>query len=287
VAILVAVTGCGGSSTSAPTPASSPSAPPAQPTPIPSGPLSRNGVFDAVVLVDAQAPQTSLPDIQRIFGRAAGIFLEKTRESFRMTDAVYGMARGSNVSNLARAYSVTVAGNPPDGLAVLTDDSTAVTFGGYSFWFSPPYPFQNEFPSPRAGVGETSLYVAVIDFDHAYARCGYDDQGNHVSDVAIDGECRNRPGTPCVQRPSGRAQWTCSGVEGDLYFDHDYFTACTVVHEFLHPFGIDANANLDHYGTPGCIARTGMTASQAADLRQAQTSCGLCPDVFARFQRRR
>jgi hypothetical protein len=115
VAIL-GVAGCGGSSPSTPTPASSPSAPPAQPTPIPSGPLSRNGVFDAVVLMDAQAPQTSLPEIQRIFGRAAGIFLEKTRESFRMTDAVYGLARGSNVSNMARAYFTTVAGNPPDGL---------------------------------------------------------------------------------------------------------------------------------------------------------------------------
>jgi len=283
--MAVAVAACGGSSPSTPTPPASPSAPAAA-TPIPGAPLSRNGVFDATVLVDAQAPQTSLPEIQRIFGRAAGIFLEKTREPFRMTEAIYGMARGSNVSNMARAYALTVAGNPPDGLAVLTDDATAVTFGGYSFWFSPPYLFQNEFPSPRTGVGESSLYVAVIDFDHAYARCGYDDQGNRISDVAVDGECRNRPGTPCVQRPSGRAQWTCSGTESDLYSDHDYFTACTVVHEFLHPFGIAADANMDHYGTPACMARTGMTASQAADLRQAQVACGLCPDVFARFRRR-
>ena len=285
VLLLVALAGCGGPSN--PTPSGSPSPTPAAiPTPIPGALFSSNGVFDATVLVDAQAPQTTTADIQRVFNQAARVFLEKTGAGFSTTGVVYGMSRGSNVSTMARDYALTVAGNPPDGLAVLTNDTTAVTFGGYSFFLVPPFPFRNEFPSPRAGVGETALYIAVIDFDHPYAVCGYDAQGNHVSNVSLGGECRNRPGTPCVQRPSGRAQWTCAGTESDLYADHDYFTACTVVHEFLHPFGIDADANRDHYATPECVARTGMTSSQASDLRAAQVNCGLCPDVYARFRRR-
>ena len=81
-------------------------------------------------------------------------------------------------------------------------------------------------------------------------------------------------------------RWVCSTALRDLYMDRDYFTACTIVHEFLHPFGIDANENLDHYGTPACIARTGMTSQQASDRSLAQLNCGLCPDVFPRFRRR-
>jgi hypothetical protein len=287
VSLLLALAGCGGSPSTPSTPASTPpSVPPAAPTPIPGAPLSRNGVFDATVLVDAQGPQTSQADIQRLFARATAIALDKTQSPLRLTGVVYGMARGSSVDSLARAYASTVAGDPPDGLAVLTEDPTAVTFGGYSFSIVPSFPFRNEFPSPRSGVGDTSLYIAVIDYEHAYSRCGYDAQGNRISNVAIGGECRNRAGTPCVQRRSGRAEWTCAGSEGDLYADHDYFTACTVVHEFLHPFGFESNGNLDHYGTPQCIARTGMTAAQAGDPRLAQESCGMCPDVFTRFRRR-
>ena len=117
------------------------------------------------------------------------------------------------------------------------------------------------------------------------ARCGYDDAGNRVSDVSVGGECRGRAGTRCVQRRSGRAEWMCADAVDELYADHDYFTACTVVHEFLHPFGIDPDANFDHYGTAPCRSRTSMSAADAADLRKAQLSCGLCPDVFARFRK--
>ncbi len=40
---------------------------------------------------------------------------------------------------------------------------------------APPFPFQNEYPSPVPSVGSSRIYVAVVDFDHMYARCGYDD----------------------------------------------------------------------------------------------------------------
>jgi hypothetical protein len=287
LAALFAAVACGGSSPTTPAavptaPAASPTAPPA---PLSGGPYSRNGVFDAVVLVDAQAPQTSPSEIQRVVARAAAIFLEKTGESFRASEVVSGLARGSSVDAMARAYAATAAGNPPDGLLVLTNDANAVNFGGYSLFFVPTYPFRNDFPSPRAGVSASSMYVAVLDFDHAYARCGYDDAGNRVSDVSVGGECRGRPGTACVQRRSGRAEWMCADAVNELYADHDFFTACTVVHEFLHPFGIDPDANLDHYGTAPCRSRTGMSAADAADLRKAQISCGMCPDVFARFRK--
>jgi hypothetical protein len=280
--LMGAVACGGGSGPTPPTPASTtPTAPPT-PAVMPGAPLNRNGVFDAAVVVDAQAPQTAQADVTRVIARAAAKLFEKTGEGLRLSEVVYGMARGPGVSDLARRYATTAAANPPDGVMVLSDDTSARTFGGYSTYFVPPFPFANEYASPRAGVAGANLYVAVVHFDHPYARCGYDDQGNRVSDVSVGGECRNRPGTACVQRGD---RWMCADALADLYADPDYFTACTMVHEFLHPFGIDANPNLDHYGTQECRQRTGMSAQQAGDTREFQLNCGMCPDVYPRFRR--
>jgi hypothetical protein len=283
-ALLLAA--CGAEDTAPPT---APSGAGPRPTAIPGAAHARNGVLDVTVLVDAMAPQTSRAEIERVFERAAAVLWEKSRESLRLTDVVYGLSRGPGVSPMASAYLASVASSPPEALLVFTNDTTAYSFGGYSFFVVPPYPYASEFPSPRAGVGSTRIYIAVVEFDHPYARCGYDTEGRRVSDFNTQGECRNAAvgSQRCVSRGSGRAETMCPNSLNDLYADHDRFTACTVAHEILHPFGIDPNANLDHYGTPSCVSRTGMTAQAAADLVLAQENCGLCPDVFARLTRPR
>ena len=287
VAAALLLTACGGEE--APPSPSGPSGAGARPTAIPGAPNARNGVLDVTALVDALAPQTPRADIERVVEMAAGILWEKSHESLRLTDVVYGLSRGANVSQMASAYLATAAANPPEALLVFTNDTNAVTFGGYSFFQSPPYTFTSEFPSPRAGVGATRIYIAVVDFEHAYGRCGYDAQGVRVSDFNTQGECRNAPvgSQRCASQRSGRAEAMCPDSLSDLYSDHDRFTACTVVHEILHPFGIDPNANLDHYGSANCTARTGMSAQTASDRVSFQQSCGLCPDVFPRLTRAR
>lgn len=271
LASALTAVGCGGGS---PTTAPAPSAP----TPT----NASNAMLDAAVLVDAQAPQVSRSDVERVMARAAAKLLEKTGERLRMADYVTGLARGSSVSSMASSYIATTSMNAPEALIVLTNDATSHRFGGYSFSIAPPFAFRNEYASPRSGVGADKVYVAAVEFDHPYARCGYDDAGNRISDVSVGGECRNRPGSPCVQRGT---RWMCADSTGDLYADADYFTACTVVHELLHPFGFEANGNLDHYGTEPCRQRTGMTAAEAGDLRLGQLNCQMCPDVYARFRR--
>ncbi|MDP3047586.1 MAG: hypothetical protein Q8O07_08925 [Chloroflexota bacterium] len=66
-------------------------------------------------------------------------------------------------------------------------------------------------------------------------------------------------------------------------------TATIIIHEFLHPFGIDPDMNLDHYASTSCFKRGGVTAAQQAavitDLYESQYYHGMCPDVFARFKR--
>lgn len=141
-----------------------------------------------------------------------------------------------------------------------------------------PAPNENRFPSPV--VGRNRGYLAVVDFFHMYARCGYDNAGNRIGSTSAGGECRNRSGLMCVD--NGR-YWTCPDALNDLYSDPDYFTACTVVHEFMHPFGTEGN--FDHYGTAQCTSRTGMAQADAQSLMLGQQSCQMCPDLYAKFRR--
>jgi hypothetical protein len=268
--------GCGGGSAT-PTPTSpSPSTSPAA-----SLPNATNSAFDVAVLVDLQAPPTPTGDIERVMALANTKLVEKTGEQLRVEVIVRDLARGPGVGSMASSFASTRAANPPEGILVLTDDPDAFTYGGYSIYFRPTTGITNEYPSPVPAVGGDKIYVAAVHFDHIYARCGYDDNLNRISDVSVDGECRNRPGTACVQRGS---VWMCANALEDLYANHDYFTACTVVHEFLHPFG--SEGVYDHYGTSQCIQRTGMSQAEANDLAAFQSNCGLCPDVYGRFRRR-
>jgi hypothetical protein len=229
------------------------------------------------VLVSAGAAPSS-DEIGRVMARAASILTSKTGESM-IHDVPVAVGAGVPLS-LARSYVNANAAQPPDGILVLSDDQMSTTFGGYSLAFTVPPPFVNPFPSPYAGSDK--MYLAVVDFFHKYARCGYDDAGNRVSDRSSGGECRNRSGLLCVN--AGR-HWMCPDALNDLYADFDYNAACAVVHEFMHPFG---NAgNLDHYGTQPCTSRTQMSPAAAIDVTLTQQSCGMCPDVFANFKRAR
>jgi hypothetical protein len=274
--VILAISRCSGASPSPlPTPAPTP--------PAPSPPTGAANRMSVAILVDSRAPQTPRGDVERVFARAVQTLLEKTGESMAAAELTYGPAGATTSDIVARYLATKVAATAPDGILIFTNDASAHTYGGYSFVVPGPTGFQSRYPSPRPEVGAGKVYIAVVEFDHLYAKCGYGDSDTHTSSVSVGGECFNRPGTPCVAQGSA---WVCSTALADLYIDHDYFTAASIVHEFLHPFGIDANESFDHYGTPACIARTGMTSAQAADRNQAELNCGLCPDVFPRFRHR-
>jgi hypothetical protein len=78
--------------------------------------------------------------------------------------------------------------------------------------------------------------------------------------------------------------WQCPDTLSDLYSQPDHFPACTIVHEFMHPFG--SAGNFDHYGTAQCTSRTGMSSAAASDRAQFQQHCGICPDLYLRFRPR-
>ena len=237
-----------------------------------------DGAFRVAILTVSAKPPPAV-DVDRVFARANDMLFLKTGARMTVVDRATG---SSNPSSAATLYINAHPADPPDGVLVLSDDATATEFGGYSV--SLPHPTTataNRYPSPYVGSNRT--YIAVIDFFHKYSRCGYNSQGDHVSNVSFGGECRNVSGLQCVLRSDG-AYWVCPGSPSDLYADQDYFIGSSIVHEFMHPFGPAGNG--DHYGTPTCTARTGMSAADQANLVLFQQNYGMCPDVYPNFKRR-
>jgi hypothetical protein len=181
--------------------------------------------------------------------------------------------------DVTEAYLASRAEDLPDGVLVWAEDANAVGFGGYSTQIAMPSPYANRYPGVN---GDDRVYLAAVHWDHKYGRCGYDTTGQvRISDRSANGECRNRSGLTCVN--NGRF-WECPDVAGDLYAQPDVFTASSIVHEFMHPFG--SAGNNDHYSTPVCRARIGMSAEASVDIRLSQEYCAMCPDVFLRFRPR-
>jgi Bacterial Ig-like domain (group 2) len=237
---------------------------------------SENEFRVAIMVTATTAPAAS--DVTRVLARAAEILFQKTGE--RLRDLGFASGSSGDPTSQANRYLATLPNPMPDGVLALADDANAISFGGYSTTTPLPGSFVNRFPSPNF-FGATRAYVAVVDFVHKYARCGYDDAGNRISDRSAGGECRNQSGLLCAN--NGR-YWQCPDTFSDLYSQPDVFPACTIVHEFMHPFGPAGNA--DHYGTATCTGRTGMSPVDAVDRRKFQESCGMCPDVYQNFRRR-
>jgi hypothetical protein len=239
-------------------------------------PLGSSFDFRVAILLAETSPP-AIPDVLRVFDKANELLLMRTGARMAQTDLTNV---GPGVpSTLARTYLDALPGGYPDGLLALSDDATATSFGGYSLTLPMPPPYANRYPSPS---GDTRAYLAVMDFDHKFSRCGYDSTGTtRVSDRSAGGECRNQPGLVCVD--NGR-YWQCPDSLTDLYSQPDHFPACTIVHEFMHSFGTAGNQ--DHYGTAECTARTGMSSSAATNRSLFQQHCGMCPDVYLNFRPR-
>lgn len=243
-------------------------------------PNARNGLFDVAVVVDpGLRRRPSHEEIEQTFEQAQEILDRLTHERMRLTEVVYATSPASTLDT-ARLHLLARASDPPEAVIVLSEDADARALGGYSIVTKPPFPFVNEFPSPKKGVGSDKVYVAVVHFDHIYARCGYDENGSHVSAVSRDEECLATPGIPCVPRGNS---WICANAAGKLYAQPGVFTASTFVHELLHPFAL----GLGHYGMPECAERTGLGQGAESDEGHAQWNVVLCPDTFARFRRAR
>ena len=127
-----------------------------------------------------------------------------------------------------------------DGFVYFTEKvACSDTYGGCTWPLNPAnYPVEisgycNRFTDLK---GENNfLYGSIVDWDHMYARCGYNEQEEKVSDVSFGGECANQAGTKCVQKFDYSF---CSNLQNRYYAQsRRMMQMSTVVHEIMHYFG--------------------------------------------------
>jgi hypothetical protein len=234
--------------------------------------------FTVSILIDVSSEPVPHESLDGVLADASRILVEHTRIAFELIEVVEGIP-SSTVSEFAWQY-VNGADTVPNGLILFSfgDDDRARTYGGYSFWVLGPAGFQNSYVSPLAG--DAHVYVAALHWGHRYARCGYGEAEEPISDVSLGGECFNQSGTPCVEH---NGYSFCSSALADLYAQTPTaFLAANIVHEFLHPFGV--NGVYDHYGTQQCLEAMGWTSGGWVHSREdAERSAGMCPNVFEAF----
>lgn len=235
--------------------------------------------FTLSILVDLNSEPVPADGLATALEEASGLLFERTGFVYEVLEIGEGRPAAS-IEAWVREYLAGKAPPIPDGVVVFSygDDGLARSRGGYSFGVPGPAGFVNPFVSPLSGGG--SVYVAVLHWSHRYGACGYDEAGNLVSDVSIDGQCRNQPGTACTTH-NGYSM--CADAVGDAYASTPtYFVAANFTHEFLHPFGL--NGNYDHYGTEQCRAAMGWGAEWVFSLADAEYWLGQCPYLFDSFR---
>ena len=239
------------------------------------------GGFQIAILVDLSSEPVARAAAEAVLQEASALLQYQTGFVFDVID-FRQMERTGTINQMASTYLNTLAPQTPNGLVIFSygDDGLAKLYGGYSGWVVGPEGYRNTFVSPVAG--DQHVYLAVMHWNEQYGECGYGGSDEVVSQTSIGGECRNQPGTACVQQ-SGYSM--CANTVDSLYASTPtYFLAAGIVHEFIHPFGTGTND--DHYGTPHCQEAMGWTdATWTFSVEEAEKFNVQCPNLYAAFDR--
>lgn len=234
--------------------------------------------FTVAVIVDTTSEPVRREQAQNLINDANKVFPILTSIGFALTDFSED-GFGGSTNDMVNRYIQSHSAALPNGIVVFSfgDGGQAKLYGGYSYSVPGPAGYRNAFVSPA--VGGDKIYIAVIHFSHKYAACGYGGADVPQSSVSIGGECRNRPGTACIQH-NGYSM--CADAVGDLYTSAPtYFAASSVVHEFLHSFS--EGGDKDHYSTPECNQKMGYPQG-FYDMQESHYYNDICPFVYENFK---
>lgn len=240
------------------------------------------GVYTLAVIVDLSSEPVTREQAQSAVDDASQIFQGLTGFGIEMVNFVEMTPEGSERrSDLPQRYIDTYEGQLPDGIVMFSfgNDDSAWLYGGYAGSVYITSGYANHFPIDG---DPTLMTISTVHFSHRYAICGYDEETRTtvVSDVSVGGECRNQPGTPCVER---YGYSMCSTAVDDLYASTPtYFVATSIVHEIAHPYGL--HGTMDHYGTEICREEMGWDGTNwQFSLADSQEWVAMCPYVYERI----
>ena len=246
---------------------------------IPSTPERSNtkAVFKVAVIVDTLSEPVPREQAQNIFDEASRLVQPFAPVGLEMVDFVEDGSGGAT-KDMADRYLASHTSTQINGILIFSfgDGGQAKVHDGYGYALPAPAGYRNTFVSPTGGTNQ--IYVAVVRFGSKYMACGYGGTDKVQSATAIDGECRNKPGTACVQN-NGYSM--CANAVRNLYTTPaTHFVSSTIIHEFLHSFS--PGGDKDNYATPECNARMGYPAS-FFDLQESEYYNGICPFVYENF----
>ena len=236
--------------------------------------------FFTDVLVDLESFNASEKEIEEVMEIASFKFKQLTGKKLELREIHY-LEEISGKEDISGSYMDTFQyknflnnNQGLNGVIVFTKEFNTEVQGGHSTAYHYP-DYCNSFESLTFGTER--VYFNYIDFEHKYSTCGYDyETDQHVSNVSIGGECRNQPGIPCVFNGN---YYVCENSQENYYSNSNNFIACTIVHEFMHPFG--ELGNYDHYGGDACNEYLGTGEYNISDF---QYYCGLCPNIYENFK---
>ena len=229
--------------------------------------------FRVAVIVDTTTDPTSREQAEAVLAIANEKLIDLTGIGLQLHEFVEDGSGGS-IASLVENY-VKHASTLPNGILIFSvgDDDRAKIHRAYAQQIPAPEGFRNAFVSPYLGDGY--LYIAVLQFNHRYAACGYAGTDTIQSPVSSGGECPGMDGQVC-------AKWeglqVCPAalpfLEGRTILD---MAAEPVPHEFMHSFG-DKGPD-DHYTSEACQQVMGL----AYDSDKAVTYSDFCPNVYDVF----
>jgi hypothetical protein len=184
---------------------------------------------------------------------------------------------GGSIESLVKNY-MDGERNLPNGILVFSvgDDDRAKTNRAYAQQVRGPMGFKNAFVSPHRG--DNHMYVAILQFNHLFAACGYAGTDTIQSQVSSHGECRGVDGQACVMWNGMQVcEIALPFLEGRTRID---MVAQPLVHEFMHGFG--GRGPEDHYGSDTCNKAMGWEPGHYDD-EEGKFYYGFCPDVYEAF----
>lgn len=184
---------------------------------------------------------------------------------------------GSSIVDLVGNYMERES-DLPNGVLVFSvgDDDRAKINRAYAQQIPAPDGFRNAFVSPY--LGDRYMYVAVLQFNHRYAACGYAGTDTIQSQFSSNGECGDVAGQAC-------AEWNGMQVcPSALPFLEDRtpsdLAASPVIHEFMHAFGDKGPDN--HYASEACQKALGRQPD-FYNFEESEYYNDFCPNVYDIF----
>ena len=235
--------------------------------------------FKIAVIVDTATDPVSREDVEAVLTLVAPEFIELS--GFQLeTIEILENSRGGSIERIATDF-LQRAREVPNGILIFSvgDDNRAKINRAYAQQVPGPEGFRNPFVSPIPHLEDSHVYIAVVQFNHLFAACGYGGADTIQSPVSIGDECRGEVGSACAAWEGMQVcEIALPFLEGRTRID---MVAEPIVHEFLHPFGLLGGPD-NNYGTEACNLAMGWPPDHF-DEEEARANAGMCPNVVENF----